>query len=86
MLRSCVSCTAWLATRWPSRGSCSAAKIIRVRRAHPRPRTDHDLADFARPHDAFDRVSVEASWIEVDTTDGYQQGLDDIVRFVHGPA
>ena len=52
----------------------------------PRPRTDHDLADFARPHDAFDRVSVEASWIEVDTTDGYQQGLDDIVRFVHGPA
>ena len=35
-----------------------------VRRAH-RPRTDHDLADFARPHDAFDRVSVEASWIEV---------------------
>lgn len=57
-----------------------------VRRAPPRPCTDHDLADFARPHDAFDRVSVEASWIEVDTTDGYQQGLDDIVRFVNGPA
>jgi hypothetical protein len=29
---------------------------------------------------------VEASWIEVDTTDGYQQRLDDIVRFVNGPA
>jgi hypothetical protein len=85
VLRSCVSCTAWLAARWPSRGSCSAAKIIRCAGRTP-PRTDHDLADFARPHDAFDRVSVEASWIDVDTTDGYQHGLDDIVRFVNGPA
>ena len=85
MLRSCVSSTAWLATGWPSRGLCSAAKLIRCVERTP-PRTDHDLSDFARPNDAFDRVSVEASWIAVDTTDGYQQGLDDIVRFVNGSA
>ena len=57
-----------------------------VRRAHADPRPDHDVADFARHRNAFDRVSVEAPWIEVDTTDGYKPGLDDIVRFVNGPA
>lgn len=31
---------------------------------------------------AFTRVAVAAPGIEVDTTDGYQPGLDDIVRFV----
>jgi hypothetical protein len=28
---------------------------------------------------------VQAPWVEVDTTDGYKPGLDDIVRFVNGP-
>jgi hypothetical protein len=31
---------------------------------------------------AFDRVSVDAPWIEVDTTDGYAPGLSEIVAFV----
>lgn len=56
-----------------------------VRRAHADPRPGHDLAEFARQRDAFDRVSVEAPWIEVDTTDGYKPGLDEIVRFVTSP-
>lgn len=56
-----------------------------VRRAHADPTPDHDLADFARQRDAFDRVSVEAPWMEVDTTDGYQPGLNEIVRFVNSP-
>jgi hypothetical protein len=43
------------------------------------------LADFVQQRDAFDRVSVEAPWMEVDTTDGYQPRLDEIVRFVNGP-
>lgn len=53
-----------------------------VRRVHARSWADHDLADFARHRGTFNRISVEAPWIEVDTTDGYQPGLDDIVRFI----
>ncbi|MGH3219125.1 MAG: AAA family ATPase [Streptosporangiaceae bacterium] len=57
-----------------------------VRRAHADPQPDHDVTDFARHRDAFDRVSVQAPWIEVDTTDGYRPGLEEILRFVNGPA
>jgi predicted kinase len=57
-----------------------------VRRAHADPQPDHDLADFTRHRSAFDRVSVPAPWLEVDTTDGYKPDLEDIVRFVNGPA
>jgi predicted kinase len=57
-----------------------------VRRAHAGPRTGDDLADFARERGAFDRISVEAPWMEVDTSEGYQPGLDEIVRFVNAPA
>lgn len=56
-----------------------------LRRVHADPGPGRDLVDFARQHDAFDRVSVEAPWMEVDTTDGYKPGLDEIVRFVNGP-
>jgi predicted kinase len=55
------------------------------RSVHADPRSDRDLADFVRQRDAFDRVSVEAPWMEVDTADGYQPGLDEIVRFVNSP-
>jgi hypothetical protein len=48
-------------------------------------RADRDLADFAHRRGTFDRVSVEAPWVEVDTTDGYKPELDDIVRFVNSP-
>jgi hypothetical protein len=57
-----------------------------VRRAHTDPRAAHDLADFARQRNAFDRISVEAPWMEADTSDGYQPGLDEIVSFVNSPA
>ncbi|HEY4854626.1 MAG TPA: hypothetical protein VII22_27880 [Streptosporangiaceae bacterium] len=36
------------------------------RRAHADPRRGDPVA-----HDAFEQVSVDARWIEVDTTDGY---------------
>jgi hypothetical protein len=55
------------------------------RSVHVDPRSDRDLAGFVRQREAFDRVSVQAPWMEVDTTDGYQPGLDEIVRFVNGP-
>jgi predicted kinase len=51
-----------------------------VRRAHadlgPR-----DAAEYIRRHEAFNRVSIDAPSIEVDTTDGYRPGLAEIVAF-----
>lgn len=53
--------------------------------AHRPSAPDHDLADFARHRDAFDRVSLEAPRTEVDTTEGYKPGLVEIVSFVNDP-
>lgn len=54
-----------------------------VRRAHEEgPR--QDAVAHAVDHDAFHRVAVDAPWIEVDTTDGYAPGLDEIVAFAGG--
>ncbi len=55
-----------------------------VRQVHADPGPDCDLADFVRRRDAFNRVSVQAPWIEVDTTDGYQPAIEDIVAFANG--
>ena len=41
-------------------------------------------AEHGLRHNAFDRVSVDAPWIEVDTTDGYRPALSEIVAFVNG--
>ena len=49
-----------------------------LRRAHPDPRHGEPLATGM-----FDRVSVDAPWLEVDTTDGYAPGLTEIVAFVN---
>jgi predicted kinase len=50
-----------------------------ARRAHGQP----PPADVAqRIHHTFDRVSVEAPWLEVDTTDGYEPELDRVVAFI----
>jgi predicted kinase len=54
-----------------------------LRLAHADPGPD-DAAEHALGHNAFDRVSVEAPWIEVDTTDGYRPELKEIVAFVNG--
>ncbi|NUP44801.1 MAG: AAA family ATPase [Streptomyces sp.] len=43
-----------------------------------------DAAAHALSHDAFRRVSVDAPWIEVDTTDGYHPGLAEIAAFAGG--
>ena len=54
-----------------------------ARRAHvdsaARYDTGHRLA-----HDAFERVSLQAPQMQVDTADGYRPGLDRIVAFVNG--
>jgi len=53
-----------------------------LRRAHADPGYG-DAASQAQAHNAFDRVSIDAPWIEVDTTDGYRPALGDIVAFVN---
>ena len=54
-----------------------------VRAAHADPGPD-DAADYIRRHLAFDRVSLDAPRIEVDTTSGYRPGIDQVVAFING--
>jgi predicted kinase len=54
-----------------------------LRRAHADPGPG-DAAEHAQRHDAFDRVSVDAPWIEVDTSDGYRPAFSEIMAFVNG--
>jgi predicted kinase len=51
-----------------------------LRRAHADPGSE----DPDRP--AFIRIALDAPSLEVDTTDGYWPGLDQIVAFVNSPA
>jgi len=55
----------------------------RVRAAHADP-GPADAADYIRRHRAFDRVSLDVPWIEVDTTSGYHPGIDQVVAFING--
>ncbi|SHE94972.1 hypothetical protein SAMN05444320_10261 [Streptoalloteichus hindustanus] len=59
------------------------AKESSLRRVHAEPNPD-DPAVHAEGHNAFRRVSVEAPWIEVDTTRGYDPDLGAVVDFVSG--
>ncbi len=51
-----------------------------LRRAHADPEPA-DAVDHALTHHAFKRVTMDAPWMEVDTTEGYRPGLDEIVAF-----
>lgn len=42
-----------------------------------------DAAEHGAGHHAFRRVSVDAPWLEVDTTDGYRPGFSEILSFVN---
>ena len=65
-----------------------------LRRAHadPVPKTPEDPEDLRAEaehrlrHLAYRRISLDAPALEVDTTDGYRPGLDQIVAFVNRPA
>jgi predicted kinase len=52
-----------------------------LRRAHADPGPDRPPGP-----QAFIRISLDAPSIEVDTTDGYRPGLDQIVAFINGHA
>jgi predicted kinase len=53
-----------------------------LRRAHADPGYG-DAANQAEAHNAFGRVSIDAPWFEVDTTDGYRPALSDVVAFLN---
>jgi predicted kinase len=56
-----------------------------IRAAHDDP-GPADEADCIRRHREFDRVSLGAPSIEVDTTSGYRPGLDQVVAFINRSA
>ena len=55
-----------------------------LRRAHADPGPEGPDRPPGRP--AFVRVAMDAPSLEVDTTDGYRPGLDQIVAFINDPA
>jgi predicted kinase len=55
-----------------------------LRRVHADPGGNQRAAQ-ARAHATFDRVTVDAPSIEVDTTDGYRPGLAEVTAFVNRP-
>ena len=67
-----------------------ALERIRRRRAgHPLRRAHVDSAarydaTHRLGHETFDRISIEAPSLEVDTADGYRPGIEEIVAFVNG--
>jgi predicted kinase len=58
-----------------------AASSVRATHADPGPA---DEADYIQRHLAFDRLSLDAPWIEVDTTSGCRPGIDQIAAFLNG--
>jgi len=58
-----------------------AGSTIRAAHADPGPA---DAADYIRRHRSFDRVSLDAPWIEVETTSGYRPGIDQVIAFING--
>jgi predicted kinase len=58
-----------------------AASTVRAAHADPGPA---DEADYIRRCLAFDRVSLDAPSIEVNTTSGYRPGIDQVSAFING--
>ncbi|MFG2059810.1 AAA family ATPase [Micromonospora sp. NPDC048871] len=54
-----------------------------IRRAHADATLGDDESTYAVGHHGFQPVRLEVPRIEVDTSDGYRPGLDEIVAFVN---
>jgi predicted kinase len=72
---------------------CTVAADLALRRVRQRGRDNplrrahaHPAALPSEGERVFVRVAMDAPSLEVDTTDGYRPGLDQIVAFVNGPA
>jgi predicted kinase len=73
-----VHCT--VAADLAFRRSLRRGKEDPTRSAHPDP-DPSDKAEWIRRHADFERVALEAPWMEVDTTSGYRPTLPEIVAF-----
>jgi predicted kinase len=61
----------------------ASRRIVQRARGNPLRRAHADSRAVA--HDAFNRISLDAPALEVDTTDGYRPSLEEIVAFINGP-
>jgi predicted kinase len=52
-------------------------------RAHGDSTLGKGLAEWGQAFESFAHISVSAPWIDVDTTDGYDPDLDEIVTFIN---
>jgi predicted kinase len=76
-----VHCAAGPDTAW--------ARVLRRREERPLRRAhdeSYDATEHALRHAGFERVSIDAPRLDVDTTDGYDPGLNEIVAFIDAPA
>ncbi len=65
----------------------ASRRIAQRARDNPLRRAHADTDPGARPDPrTFVRIRMDAPSLEVDTTDGYRPGLDQIVAFVNSPA
>ena len=54
-----------------------------LRSAHAEP-DPGDKSEWTRRHADFERLALEAPWMEVDTTSGYRPALPEVVAFATG--
>jgi predicted kinase len=67
-------------------GDLAARRILRRTQDNPSRRAHADLhPESSRLRRTFNRLSLDVPSLEVDTTDGYWPGLDQIVAFVNDP-
>jgi predicted kinase len=65
------------------RASRRAAESEHRRKAHGDSTIGRQAEDWARAFESFERVSIVAPSIDVDTTDGYVPGLSQLVEFIN---
>lgn len=77
-----VHCTVDAAVSFDRAARRSAANEAR-RSAHGDSTLGKQVEDWQRASASFDRISIPAPWIDVDTTDGYAPTLAEIVDFIN---
>jgi predicted kinase len=71
------------AARSSARRGVSRHTSVVGRPAHADDALAAELDEWTRRYDAFERLSLEAPSLDVDTTDGYDPALGDVVAFVN---
>jgi predicted kinase len=77
-----IHCTVTSGTAFQRIVQRREASVVRAAHADPTP---DDAADYAQRHLAFDRLTLNAPCIEVDTTSGYHPSIDQVVTFINSP-